>query len=262
MRLERVLTNDPGHRRRAARGRGLRRRDRDRGARGIAFRCVNRDAEASDRMRTSRVRRSPLTLTCHALLPLQALARPALPREVRLAHGATRSRCSCTSRSRCAATRAAASATTGRRRPTRRSTSSTSFADAARFFNPMLVTLHRRRAAAAARPRGRSSPRCDDAVRLKYITLITHGGMLTPERAQSLWDAGHQPVQHLARLPRRAARRGARHSRASRRRSSRTCQRDARRAASTHPLQHGDQETTTSTRSCRSCDAPRSWAAA
>jgi MoaA/NifB/PqqE/SkfB family radical SAM enzyme len=25
---------------------------------------------------------------------------------------------------------------------------------------------------------------------LRYITVITHGGMLTPERAQSLWDAG------------------------------------------------------------------------
>jgi MoaA/NifB/PqqE/SkfB family radical SAM enzyme len=28
------------------------------------------------------------------------------------------------------------------------------------------------------------------AVRLKYIAVITHGGMLTPERALSLWDAG------------------------------------------------------------------------
>ncbi len=28
------------------------------------------------------------------------------------------------------------------------------------------------------------------AIRLKYITLITHGGMLSPERAASLWDAG------------------------------------------------------------------------
>ena len=27
-------------------------------------------------------------------------------------------------------------------------------------------------------------------MRLKYVTLITHGGMLTPERARSLWDAG------------------------------------------------------------------------
>jgi MoaA/NifB/PqqE/SkfB family radical SAM enzyme len=33
----------------------------------------------------------------------------------------------------------------------------------------------------------------DGAVRLKYVTLITQGGMLTPERASSLWQAGiHQ----------------------------------------------------------------------
>ena len=30
----------------------------------------------------------------------------------------------------------------------------------------------------------------DRAISLKYITLITHGAMLTMERAQSLWDAG------------------------------------------------------------------------
>lgn len=62
-------------------------------------------------------------------------------------------------------------------------------ADAARFFNPMLVTftggepLLRRdleELVAAVR----------DAIRLKYITLITHGGMLTPERGRSLWEAG------------------------------------------------------------------------
>ncbi|HUQ99421.1 MAG TPA: radical SAM protein, partial [Gemmatimonadaceae bacterium] len=28
------------------------------------------------------------------------------------------------------------------------------------------------------------------AISLKYVTLITHGGMLTPERARSLWKAG------------------------------------------------------------------------
>jgi MoaA/NifB/PqqE/SkfB family radical SAM enzyme len=67
-----------------------------------------------------------------------------------------------------------------------------SFADAARFFRPMLVTwtggepLLRRDleqlVAAVERVPG-----------LKYTTLITHGGMLTPERAVSLWDAGiHQ----------------------------------------------------------------------
>jgi MoaA/NifB/PqqE/SkfB family radical SAM enzyme len=64
-----------------------------------------------------------------------------------------------------------------------------SFADAARFFNPLMITftggepLLRRDledlVAGVAR-----------AVRLKYITVITHGAMLTPERAKSLWDAG------------------------------------------------------------------------
>ena len=73
--------------------------------------------------------------------------------------------------------------------PSAKATELKSFADAARFFNPMLVTftggepLLRRDledlvAAVAA------------AVRLKYITLITHGGMLSPERGRSLWDAG------------------------------------------------------------------------
>lgn len=64
-----------------------------------------------------------------------------------------------------------------------------SFADAARFFNPMVVTftggeplLRRDLEDLVASVR--------DAISLTYITLITHGGMLTPERAQSLWDAG------------------------------------------------------------------------
>jgi MoaA/NifB/PqqE/SkfB family radical SAM enzyme len=64
-----------------------------------------------------------------------------------------------------------------------------SFADAARFFNPMLVTftggeplLRRDLEELVAAVAG--------AIRLKYITLLTHGGMLTPERARSLWDAG------------------------------------------------------------------------
>ena len=67
-----------------------------------------------------------------------------------------------------------------------------SFADAARFFNPMLVTW------TGGEPLLRRDleelvSAVNGAVRLKYVTLITHGGMLTPERAQSLWDAGvHQ----------------------------------------------------------------------
>lgn len=64
-----------------------------------------------------------------------------------------------------------------------------SFADAARYFDPMLVTftggeplLRRDLEELVAAVSG--------AIRLKYVTLITHGGMLTPERGRSLWDAG------------------------------------------------------------------------
>jgi MoaA/NifB/PqqE/SkfB family radical SAM enzyme len=63
------------------------------------------------------------------------------------------------------------------------------FAAAARFFDPLMITftggepllrrdLEQLVAAVAA------------AVRVKYITLLTHGGLLTLERARSLWDAG------------------------------------------------------------------------
>lgn len=64
-----------------------------------------------------------------------------------------------------------------------------SYADAARYFNPMLVTF----------TGGEPTLRRDledvvhavsDAIRLKYITIISHGAMLTPERAWSLWEAG------------------------------------------------------------------------
>jgi MoaA/NifB/PqqE/SkfB family radical SAM enzyme len=67
-----------------------------------------------------------------------------------------------------------------------------SYADAARFFNPMLVTF------TGGEPTMRRDleaivAEVDRAISLKYVTLITHGAMLTPERAQSLWAAGvHQ----------------------------------------------------------------------
>ena len=73
--------------------------------------------------------------------------------------------------------------------PSAKATELKSFADAARYFNPMLITF----------TGGEPTLRRDledlvsavkDAVRLKFITLITHGGMLTPERARSLWQAG------------------------------------------------------------------------
>jgi MoaA/NifB/PqqE/SkfB family radical SAM enzyme len=64
-----------------------------------------------------------------------------------------------------------------------------SYADAARFFNPMLVTF------TGGEPTLRRDleeivSEVDRAINLKYVTLITHGAMLTPDRARSLWDAG------------------------------------------------------------------------
>ena len=64
-----------------------------------------------------------------------------------------------------------------------------SYADAARYFNPMLVTF------TGGEPTLRRDledlvAAVDRAVSLKYVTLITHGAMLTPERATSLWQAG------------------------------------------------------------------------
>ena len=64
-----------------------------------------------------------------------------------------------------------------------------SFADAARRFDPMLVCF------TGGEPLMRRDlegivAAVNDAIRLKYITLITHGAMLSAERAKSLWDAG------------------------------------------------------------------------
>ena len=64
-----------------------------------------------------------------------------------------------------------------------------SFADAARFFNPMMVTF------TGGEPTLRKDledlvSTVNDAIRFKYMTMITHGAMLTPERALSLWKAG------------------------------------------------------------------------
>jgi MoaA/NifB/PqqE/SkfB family radical SAM enzyme len=73
--------------------------------------------------------------------------------------------------------------------PSARKDELASYADAARFFNPMLVTftggepLLRRDLETLVRAVG-------DAVSLRYLMLLTHGGMLSAERARSLWDAG------------------------------------------------------------------------
>jgi MoaA/NifB/PqqE/SkfB family radical SAM enzyme len=62
-------------------------------------------------------------------------------------------------------------------------------AEAARFFNPLMVTftggepLLRRDLESLVRA-------VHETVRLKYIALITHGGLLTVARALSLWEAG------------------------------------------------------------------------
>jgi MoaA/NifB/PqqE/SkfB family radical SAM enzyme len=76
--------------------------------------------------------------------------------------------------------------------PKAKATELKSFVDAARFFNPMMITY------TGGEPTLRRDledivSAVDRAVKVQYSTLITHGGMLTPERAKSLWDAGiHQ----------------------------------------------------------------------
>lgn len=73
--------------------------------------------------------------------------------------------------------------------PSARDEELANFAEAARFFNPMLFCftggepLLRRDLEALVRA-------VAGAVRLKYIMLLTHGGMLSIERARSLWEAG------------------------------------------------------------------------
>jgi MoaA/NifB/PqqE/SkfB family radical SAM enzyme len=73
--------------------------------------------------------------------------------------------------------------------PSARQQELSSYADAARFFNPMLVTF------TGGEPLLRRD--LEDlvvavakAMRLKYIIVLTHGGMLSVERGRSLWDAG------------------------------------------------------------------------
>jgi MoaA/NifB/PqqE/SkfB family radical SAM enzyme len=76
--------------------------------------------------------------------------------------------------------------------PSARASELKSFADAARFFNPMMITY------TGGEPTLRRDledivAAVNEAVHVQYSTLITHGGMLTAERAKSLWDAGiHQ----------------------------------------------------------------------
>lgn len=70
-----------------------------------------------------------------------------------------------------------------------RDTELRSFADAARFFNPLMITftggepLLRRDLEDLVRA-------VTQSIRVKYTTILTHGGLLTVDRARSLWDAG------------------------------------------------------------------------
>jgi MoaA/NifB/PqqE/SkfB family radical SAM enzyme len=73
--------------------------------------------------------------------------------------------------------------------PRAKETELRSYADAARYFDPMLVTftggeptLRRDLEAIVAEVAG--------AISIRYMTLITHGAMLSAERARDLWDAG------------------------------------------------------------------------
>jgi MoaA/NifB/PqqE/SkfB family radical SAM enzyme len=64
-----------------------------------------------------------------------------------------------------------------------------SFTDAARFFNPMMITY------TGGEPTLRRDLEdivsgVNAAIRVKLCTLLTHGGMLTSGRAKALWDAG------------------------------------------------------------------------
>ena len=73
--------------------------------------------------------------------------------------------------------------------PSAKSSEIKSFADAARFFSPMVITF------TGGEPTLRSDLEdliagVNGAISFKYMTLLTHGGMLSPERARSLWKAG------------------------------------------------------------------------
>jgi MoaA/NifB/PqqE/SkfB family radical SAM enzyme len=73
--------------------------------------------------------------------------------------------------------------------PSAKATEVTSFADAARYFNPMVITF------TGGEPTLRRDLEdivsgVNRAISTKYMTLLTHGGMLSPERARSIWKAG------------------------------------------------------------------------
>src|SRR3954466_6037381 len=77
--------------------------------------------------------------------------------------------------------------------PSAKETELKSFAECASFFNPMVITF------TGGEPTLRRDledlvSSVNRAVRLKYMTLITAGAMLSPERARSIWKAGINPL--------------------------------------------------------------------
>jgi MoaA/NifB/PqqE/SkfB family radical SAM enzyme len=76
--------------------------------------------------------------------------------------------------------------------PSARANELGSFVDAARFFNPMMITY------TGGEPTLRRDLEdivfaVNSAVSVQYSMLLTHGGMMTADRAKSLWKAGiHQ----------------------------------------------------------------------
>jgi MoaA/NifB/PqqE/SkfB family radical SAM enzyme len=64
-----------------------------------------------------------------------------------------------------------------------------SYAEAARYFNPLMITF------TGGEPLLRRDleeliSAVASAIRVRYLAMITHGAMLTTERARSLWEAG------------------------------------------------------------------------
>ena len=219
------------HRQLAARRAGDRRRRHAGDARATRARADERSRASASRATptpaTRRATRDGARAAGYRRLPmrrrrrrafraLQAVARSAVPREVRLAHGATAAGARAL-RGHAALQRALRLLRLLEDRPAERATDELkSLRRRGAVLQSDARHLHRRRADCCAAISRSSSPQSIAAIALKYVTLITHGGMLTAERAQSLWDAGiNQFNISLDYLDERHDRR-ARHSRARR----------------------------------------------
>ena len=121
--------------------------------------------------------------------------------------------------------------------------------------------VHRRRADAA--PRSRGSRRRRRPRDLAEVRHADHARRDAHARARAVAvGRRRQPVQHLARLSRRAARRGARHSRPRGAKIFARGSRDARARHRQHPVQHRHQERQPRSDPADRRSARRSWASA